>query len=121
MVELKNAPWWSSQCDEAWHRLRPKFRRQWDQTKLDINEAGEAPINLMTKSRTASIAFEDMEPAYRFGLGSKLSFGGQYPDWNEALETQLTKDWSTIYPYRQDFWELDLEAIRFGWEFEDED
>jgi hypothetical protein len=120
MVELKNAPWWSSQCDEAWHRLRPKFRNQWDQTKLDINEAGEAPFKTMLKSRTGSTTFEDMEPAYRFGLGSRLSFGDQYPDWNEELENHLRKDWLTIYPYRQDCWELDLEAIRFGWEFEDE-
>jgi len=61
-----------------------------------------------------------MEPAYRFGLGSRLAFGAKYPDWNEELENHLRKDWLTIYTYRQDYWETDLEAIRFGWEFEDE-
>ena len=62
-----------------------------------------------------------MEPAVRFGYGARAKYGTEYTDWNEKLETSLRRDWGTVAPERKNSWPEDRDAIRYGWDYDDED
>lgn len=57
--------------------------------------------------------YKDLEPAYRFGFGARLTFGSR--DWDTNFETHLAEDWRALTPARQQKWEHDREAILDGW------
>jgi hypothetical protein len=58
-------------------------------------------------------AFDDFEPAYRYGwtLGNDQRYRGR--DWS-AIETDARRDWESKYP--DNTWERFKSAVRRGWE-----
>ena len=62
-----------------------------------------------------------MEPAYRYGFGARSKYGSKYPEWDDALETQLKGEWEEIAPARKQTWMQDRAIIRRGWDYEEED
>jgi hypothetical protein len=123
--EQKNPSWWTEKHDSAWERTKAAFKRDWDQTKHDMG--GDEPdtdqqVSDTVKQATGNEsipprgqpAFDDVEPAYRFGYGARSQYGKKYTKWDPALENELKRDWTTTYPDAD--WEEQEEYIRSGWE-----
>ncbi len=130
MITYKNPTWWDTEDDSAWERVKDAFRRDWGQTKHDIG--GDEPDTRQNVGDTVrqavgkeavpprrQPAFEDLEPAYRFGHGARLHFGEEYPEWDDELEARLRAEWSSLEPSRRSLWELDRDAIQQGWDYEE--
>ena len=113
--------------ESAWTSVKIDMRRQWNQTKnLNCDDSiicsrGGTTFNRITgeqiKYSCDQSTFDKFEPAYRFGYGARLEYGDAYPVWNNNLELRLIKDWWGMNPNRDQTWEDDREAIRYGWEF----
>lgn len=127
--EQKNPAWWTDECEDSWERVKLAMKRDWDQTKHDFG--GHQPDthqNARHTTRQASgreiipprgqPAYEELEPAYRFGYAARFEYGDLYPDWGDELETQLKHDWERMAPARKKTWMQDLAAIRFGWDYD---
>jgi stress response protein YsnF len=58
-------------------------------------------------------AYEDYEPAYRYGSDMRASSSYRNSSWDDA-ENTLRRDWESRYP--QSAWEKFKAAIRHGWD-----
>jgi hypothetical protein len=118
-----NPTWWTEQHDSSWERVKAAFKRDWDQTKHDFG--GNRPdtdqdVGNTVRQATGKEAipprgvpaFEEYEPAYKFGYGARSKYRGQYTQWNKELETQLREDWGP------DDWDDNLPHIRRGWDYQ---
>ena len=125
----KNPEWWTDENDSAWERVKMAMKRDWDQTKHDLggnetdtnqkigNTARQAAGKEAIPPRGEK-AQDDLEPAYRFGYGARSEYGDEHPEWDEELEARLKNDWESLDSTRN--WETDREAIRYGWDYDDE-
>lgn len=95
MRRPKIPKWWNSQNDSAWRRAK-RVMRELTQTKI----LGGQP-------------YKNMEPAYRFGFGARLTLG--HRNWDANFEMQLAEDWRALTPARKQKWEDDRAAILDGW------
>ena len=127
MSQYKNPTWWTKDEDSAWERTKAAFKRDWDQTKHDMGgsnpdtnqnakdtvkqAAGKEPI-----PPRGQPAYEQAEPAYRFGYGARSHYGKKYSKWDPELEKELRKDWTSTNPDRASTWDSDAAYIRSGWE-----
>ncbi len=88
-------------------------------TEVDIEQLGAADDDTYYRSHWTSNyaslggAYEDYEPAYRYGSAMRSSTSYQNRSWDDA-ETTLRSDWETRYP--QSAWEKFKAAIRHGWD-----
>ena len=48
-----------------------------------------------------------------------MEYGEEHPAWDDNLEILLAREWRRLDPAREQTWEHDREAIRYGWEFEE--
>lgn len=132
MTTYRDPTWWSTDYDSAWERTKAALQRDWDQTKHDLG--GNEPDTNQQLSDTVKQAagkqpipprhepaFEEFEPAYRFGYGARSHYGIEYPEWDDELETALRKDWEESNPGRRTSWEQDREAIQYGWDYMPDD
>jgi hypothetical protein len=127
-TQINNPSWWTSENDSAWERTKAAFKRDWDQTKHDLG--GDAPDTTQNAKDTLKqaagkepipprgvIAYDQVEPAYRFGYGARSHYGEKYSEWDDDVEDVLRRDWENLNPDR--IWEEDAEYIRTGWDYED--
>jgi hypothetical protein len=128
----KNPSWWTDENESSWERVKSALKRDWDQTKHDFG--GDEPDTNQKMRNTIhqasgkeaipprrQPAYDDLEPAVRFGYGARSKYGTDYTDWDDKLEANLRKDWEMIAPDRKQAWREDRAAIRYGWDFDDED
>jgi hypothetical protein len=128
MNQYKNPTWWTKDEDSAWERTKAAFKRDWDQTKHDLG--GKQPDTNQNEKDTVKQAagkdpipprgqpaYEQVEPAYRFGYGARSYYGKKYSKWDSNLENELRRDWSSTYPERAKNWDADAEYIRYGWNY----
>jgi hypothetical protein len=129
MNEYKNPQWWNEKHESAWNRVKLAMKRDWDQTKHDLGgKEPETNQSVGHTTRQASgkeaipprgqPAYEELEPAHRFGYGARSKYGKDHPKWDDKLETQLENDWNVTYPARKQTWMQDRAAIRYGWDYE---
>jgi hypothetical protein len=130
MNSCKNPAWWCREKEIAWNRIRMLVKRNWDRTKHEVlgsgrdipKKAGNRLQQTHFKKNLQSCpqpTFEEWEPAYRFGYGARLKFGGARLEWDADLEIRLAKDWRALDPKRKEKWEQDRNAIRYGWDYSD--
>ena len=130
-TSVKNPSWWTDDNDSAWERTKAALKRDWDQTKHDLGgDEPDTDQNVTNTVRQASgkeaipprgeTAYDDVEPAHRFGYGARSYYQEEYPEWDDELETKLRTDWQEIHPERKKTWDADVENIRYGWDYEDE-
>ena len=131
MIARGNPEWWTEANDSAWERVKQALKRDWDQTKHDFG--GEEPdTNQRIGNTTRQVsgkeaipprgqpAYEELEPAWRFGYGARANYRDQYPEWDEELEQQLKSEWETLAPQRRQTWVQDRAAIRYGWDYDED-
>jgi hypothetical protein len=131
MSRHRNPRWWTEENETAWDRIKMAMKRDWDQTKHDFGgKNADTNQKIGNTSRQAAgqeaipprgqPAYEELEPAYRYGYGARLQYGEQYPDWDNDLERRLEEEWRALDPARKEKWEQDRAAIRYGWNYIDE-
>jgi hypothetical protein len=127
MQGKQNPKWWNTENDSAWERTKAALKRDWDQTKHDFG--GHQPdtdqdVGDTVKQAAGKQAIpprgqptaEEHEDAYRFGYGARSHYGQKYPEWNDSLEADLSRDWKDTYKDRD--WNQHRDSIRWGWEYE---
>ena len=128
MNKYNNPGWWSNDDDSAWDRVKAALRRDWDQTKHDFG--GDEPETNQSVGHTVKQAggkegipprgqpaYEEYEPAHRFGYGAYAHYGGDYDEWDDELEARLKSDWEATYPARKQYWSQDRDGIRYAWDY----
>jgi uncharacterized protein (TIGR02271 family) len=88
-------------------------------TEVDVEQLGAEEDDTYYRSHWTSNyanlggAYEDYEPAYRYGATMRSSGNYRGRSWDDA-ETTLRSDWESRYP--QSAWEKFKAAIRHGWD-----
>jgi hypothetical protein len=126
MKQYNNPIWWEPDNDFAWDHVKLVMKRDWEQTNhgkkpnttRNIGQAVKQTSGMEAIPPLGRPAFEQLEPAFRFGYGARLKFGREYPEWDGDFEIRLAEDWRTMDPTRKESWEQDREAIRYGWDYE---
>jgi hypothetical protein len=129
MKTYNNPNWWTVENDSAWDQVKAAMKRDWDQTKHDFG--GKEPDTNQKIGNTIRQAegketipprrwpaYDELEPASRFGYGAHRKYGKQHSIWNDDLENQLKSEWDQIEPDRRETWMQDRAAIRYGWEYD---
>jgi hypothetical protein len=129
MNTYKNPSWWTQENDSSWDHVKAAVKRDWDQTKHDFG--GDQPDTNQKIGNTVrqaegketipprgEIAYDEIEPASRFGYGAQSRYRKEHPVWDDQLEAQLKSEWEQVAPTRKQTWMQDRAAIRYGWEFE---
>jgi hypothetical protein len=125
MSQQKNPTWWTKENDSAWDRAKAALQRDWDQTKHDLGgkepdtdqNVGDTLKQAAGKEPIPPRRQPNFEQALRFGYGARSHYRGQFPKWNQDVETQLKKEYSGSNPNAN--WEQDRDAIRHGWNYEE--
>lgn len=128
MSKYKDPSWWTKENDSSWDRVKAAMKRDWDQTKHDFG--GDKPETNQKVGNTVrqaegkeaipprgKVAYDELEPASRFGYGAQSKYRKEHPKWNDKLESQLKTEWEEVAPSRKETWMQDRAAIRYGWEF----
>jgi hypothetical protein len=128
MNTYKNPTWWTKENDSSWENVKAAMKRDWDQTKHDLG--GKEPDTNQKTGNTVrqaegkeaipprhQPAYDEGEPASRFGHGARTKYGKEHQAWNDGLENRLKSEWEQIEPSRKQTWMQDRAAIRYGWEF----
>jgi hypothetical protein len=129
MSQYKDPKWWTVENDTAWDRIKSALKRDWDQTKHDVGanepDTNQKIGNTIHQANGKEVipprgqpAYEELEPAHRFGYGAHLKYGDDHDEWDEELETTLRQDWEQIAPSRKQTWMQDRAAIRYGWDYD---
>lgn len=129
MKQYKNPIWWDVDNDFAWDHVKQEMKRDWEQARHGKKpNANRNTVHAIKRAgRVEAIpslgwpAFEELEPAFRFGYGARLKFGSEYPVWDSDFEIRLAEDWRAMDPTRKETWEQDRMAILYGWNFEAKD
>lgn len=128
MSKYQNPNWWTDVNDTAWDRVKAAMKRDWDQTKHDFG--GDEPDTNQSVGHTVKQAagkeaipprrepaYEEFEPAHRFGFGARSKYGDLHEDWDDELEATLRADWEGMAPANKQSWPRHRDAIRYGWDY----
>ena len=124
MITYNQPKWWQKEHESAWDRVKAAFKRDWEQTKHDLG--GDEPDIHQSLGDTVAQAVgkqpipqqvqdDDAEYAYRYGYGAWLTYGKDYPSWDDELEAMLEEDWEETNHSKSDEWERSRNLIRAGW------
>src|SRR6267142_38242 len=113
MKQYENPIWWDVDNDFAWDHVKLEMKR--DREQAQFGKKSNASHNIVHTARQMNRVepipplgrptFEELEPAFRFGYGARLKFGGDYPEWASDFEIRLAEDWRTMNPTRKETWE----------------
>lgn len=103
------------QVTQRQDQISDKVRR----TEVEVEQLGRVEEDTYYRSHWTSNyarlggAYEDYEPAYRYGATMRSSGTYQGRSWDD-VETTLRSDWEKRYP--QSAWEKFKAAVRHGWD-----
>jgi hypothetical protein len=111
--------WWTKdQHENAWECVKEALRRDWEQTKVDLQgygqdlnqgiddtvkqAAGDEPIppgnqpNVKPPPRPVTKpVWQDVEEPMKYGYGAREYYGAQYKTWDDKLESTLKEEWES--------------------------
>jgi hypothetical protein len=126
--------WWKRSHTSAWERAKEALRRDWEQTKADLEVGGtylnqDVDDTLLQAVGAQSIPpryepnleegvpgmqpWDTVEPAVRYGFGARHHFRN-YDRWNPELESRLRADWPEAESGST--WEQVKAHVRRGWD-----
>jgi hypothetical protein len=139
MISKWRPSWWSDEVHgTAWERVREAMRRDWAQTKHDLNlgghemnqsvldtvqqAAGEQHLPNINHANPPKVIGEwsDAEIPYRYGFAARKQFGGQHPAWSPELENKLRNEWLEARDQETRDWEAARRFVRRGYELQGE-
>jgi hypothetical protein len=128
--------WWNEHHASAWERAREALRRDWEQTKHDLNMKGGHELNQsvgdtvkQASGREAiplddrpnppkvvgQLQWEEVELPMGYGYGARDQYR-QYASWTPELESELRREWerdartSRVWPEVRDHVRRGFEA-----------
>ena len=109
---MKNPIWWNDKHEGTWDRVKSAIKRDWEQTKHDFSKksgrdldqsvgdtikqaAGKEPIPPGGAPNPSDVdkEWDDVEPAYRYGVGARTYYGDE--DWKKT-EQRMSNEWSSL-------------------------
>jgi hypothetical protein len=120
---FRNPSWWDASHDFAWDHVKRAMKYHWDRAQTQIYLQGVIAFNPITGERmllpSNQSIFDELESAFRFGFGARMEYGDDHPQWDTDLEIRLAREWCHLNPARLQTWELDREAVRYAWNYEE--
>ncbi len=127
--------WWDAQDLGAWDRIKEALRRDWEQTKHDLGQAGGHELNqgiVDTVKQAAGAepipaddrpippkvigAWDEAEYPIGYGYTARRTFGQEHPTWNEGLELKLRAEWEARKDRELRPWDGVKGFVRYGYE-----
>lgn len=113
LMKRNNPAWWNDQHESTWDRVKGALKRDWEQTKADVSSkgrdldqdvgdtvkqaVGKQPIPPGNQpNRDDDDDWGKVEPGYRYGVGARSKYGGEHRDWDDRLESKLSKEWDDL-------------------------
>jgi hypothetical protein len=130
----KNPSWWTTKHSQGWDKVKDAIHRDWEQTKADFSKTKGQQINqgvgdtvkqavgkeAIPPDHVANMhsdklhkAYEDAEPALRYGYGASSQFT-EHGTWDDKLEKKLSTDWDNLKTGRA--WSAVKTHVKTGWE-----
>lgn len=69
-----------------------------------------------SKYAATGARYEEYEHAYRYGATAGTEERYRNRDWDDAMESDLQRDWQSRTPHGEDTWERFKLAVRHGWD-----
>lgn len=122
-----HASWYdASKHGSAWDRVKEALKRDWEQTRKDLNVGGRELNQDVTNTVKQAMGkepipaptqpnWEGVEPAYEYGVTARQQFGAQHAAWNEALENELKDEWDK--GHRDQPWAEYKSFVRRGYDY----
>lgn len=129
--------WWSDFHGSAWDRVKEAMRRDWEQTKFDLNLPGGHELNqgvMDTVDQAAGMkaipvndkpnppkvigSWEDVELPMGYGYGARQKYGAQHPAWDDSVEAALRLEWESAKDKPQYRWDDVKGWVRRGYQYE---
>lgn len=116
---MKKPSWWNDKHEGTWDRIKNAMKRDWEQTKHDVG-VDSAPdldqsvgdtVKQMAGKDDPSKEWEDIEPAYRYGVGARAYYND---DWSKT-ESRLSREWSDLDDDRE--WDDVKGQVRRAYEY----
>jgi hypothetical protein len=111
-MKRNNPAWWNDQHESAWDRVKGALKRDWEQTKADLSSkgheldqdvddtvkqaAGKQRIPPGNQPNRETDDWDKVEPGYRFGVGARSKYGADHREWDDRLESKLSKEWDDL-------------------------
>ena len=129
--------WWTKdQHENAWERVKEALKRDWEQTKVDLQGYGKDlnqdvedtvkqatgsevippphEANVKTMHPVTKPIWKDVEEPMKYGYGAHEYYGAQYKEWDENLEGTLKEEWEGDRTHRT--WDDVKAFVRRGYE-----
>jgi hypothetical protein len=102
--------WQPDKHGASWANVKAALQRDWEQTCSDFGAGGKdlnqkASDTLKQASGSVALplrdevnppdlrAWDQIEPAVRYGYGAHQQYGGEFAKWDDALERKLASEW----------------------------
>lgn len=124
---MTNPSWWNDKHEGTWAHMKDALKRDWEQTKNDVSSkkgadldqsagdtvkqaVGKAPI---PAGNQPNPKWDEVEPAYRYGVGAHAQYGETHKSWDTGLEQKLSSDWKDVKSGHT--WDEVKETVRHVW------
>lgn len=129
--------WWDNSHASAWERVKDAMKRDWEQTKQDLQlphghelnqgvmdtlkqAVGSEPIPPPDQPNPAKVigTWDEAEVPMGYGYTARHHFGSEHAEWNEGIEQRLRAEWEAdkLGVVRQPWPEV-KPLIRRGYEY----
>jgi hypothetical protein len=129
--------WWDDSHGSAWERVKEAMRRDWEQTKKDLQlpnghelnqgvmdtikqAMGSEPIPAADGPNPPKVvgSWDEAEVPMGYGYTAKTKYGAEHPTWNEGIELRLRSEWEAGHPGEtQKAWPEVGPLVRRGYEY----
>jgi len=129
--------WWTEFHGNTWERVKEAMRRDWEQTKHDLDLEGGHQLNqdaLDTINQAAGAqaiptddrpnppqvigSWDEAELPLGYGYGARHKYGEQHPSWDDGLEATLRSEWEGDKDKPARPWEAVKGTVRRGYQYQ---
>lgn len=130
--------WWDDSHGSAWERVKEAMKRDWEQTKKDLDlphghelnqgvmdtikqAMGSEPIPQSDGPNPPKVVgtWDEAEVPMGYGYTARHKFGAEHPIWNEGIELRLRSEWeSGHHGATEPRWPEVKPLVRRGYEYE---
>ncbi len=135
--------WWTAEKQTGWERVKEAMRRDWEQTKADVNVSSakeldqdvndtvkqavgkdaipprnqpNAPGGTPASGKKSDVKWDDAEIPLSYGFGAREQYGTEHTAWNDQLEAKLREEWDEGKDKTGYAWNDVKHVVRRGYE-----
>jgi hypothetical protein len=129
--------WWNESHESAWERVKEAIRRDWEQTKHDLDLKGGHQLNQGVTDTLKQAAnkqpipdndrpnppkvigsWDDAELPMGYGYSARHRFGTEHPSWDDRVEQSLRAEWELGKHTTHHAWDSVKGWVRRGYEYD---